>query len=213
MSGKNLQSMPKIKYTTKELKRPDKFREYLVEFLEGLSEHFNKILISIGVIVVALLGVCFVSSQQEEKDLLANEQFRKAVMSYNSGEMETSLSQLQTLHEEHSGTEVSILALYQMGMINYQLGNFEEATKHLELFLDEDPEDGIFHDGANLVIGLSAFKLERWDKSIEHLSEIDGSTSPYYVQARRQLSLVYEKIGEPEKAEKIRSETPSNVGR
>ncbi len=205
--------MPKIKYTTKELKRPDKFREYLVEFLEGLSEHFNKILISIGVIVVALLGVCFVSSQQEEKDLLANEQFRKAVESYNSGEMETSLSQLQTLHEEHAGTEVSVLALYQMGMINYQLGNFEEATKHLELFLNEDPEDSIFRDGANLVIGLSAFKLEKWDKSIEHLSEIDRSTSPYYVQARRQLSLVYEKTGEPEKAEKIRRETPSETGR
>ncbi len=203
--------MPKIKYTTKELKRPDKFREYLVEFLEGLSEHFNKILMSIGVIVVALLGVCFVSSQQEEKDLLANEQFRKAVESYNSGEMETSLSQLQILHEEHAGTEVSVLALYQMGMINYQLGNFEEATKHLELFLDEDPEDGIFRDGANLVIGLSAFELEKWDKSIEHLLEIDGNTSPYYVQARRHLSLVYEKTGEPEKAEKIRKETPSEA--
>ena len=204
--------MSKIKYTTKELKRPDRFREFLAESLEGLSEHFNKILIGIGVIVVGLLGVCFVSSQQEEKDLLANEQFRKAVQSYNSGEMEASLSQLQTLREEHSGTEVSVLALYQTGMINYQLGNFEEAIKHLGLFLDEDPEDGIFRDGANLVTGLSAFQLERWDKSKEHLSEIDGSTSPYYVQARRHLSLVYEKTGEPEKAEKIRSETPSQTG-
>ena len=204
--------MSKIKYTTKELKRPDRFREFLAESLEGLSEHFNKILMGIGVIVVGLLGVCFVSSQQEEKDLLANEQFRKAVQSYNSGEMETSLSQLQALREEHSGTEVSVLALYQIGMINYQLGNFEEAIRHLGLFLDEDPEDGIFRDGANLVTGLSAFKLERWDKSKEHLSEIDGSTSPYYVQARRHLSLVYEKTGEPEKAEKIRSETPSQTG-
>lgn len=204
--------MPKIKYTTKELKRPDRFREFLVESLEGLSEHFNKILIGIGVIAVGLLAVCFVSSQQEEKNLLANEQLRKALESYDSGEMENSLSQFQTLHEEHPGTDVSILALYQMGMINYQLGSFEEAIKHLELFLEEDPEDGIFRDGANLVIGLSAFKLERWDKSKEHFSEVDGSESPYYIQARRQLSLVYEKTGEPEKAEKIRSETPSETG-
>ena len=98
-------------------------------------------------------------------------------------------------------------------MINYQLGNFEEAIKHLELFLNDDPEDGIFRDGANLVIGLSAFKLERWDKSTEHFSEIDGSESPYYVQAKRHLSLVYEKTGEPEKAEKIRKETSSKTGR
>ena len=205
--------MPKIKYTTKELKRPDKFREFLGESLEDLSKYFNKILIGIGVIVVVLLGVCFASSQQEERDLLANEQFQKALKSYDDGGMETSLSQLQTLREEHAKADVSVLALYQMGMINYKLGNFEEATKHLELFLDEDPEDDIFRDGANLVIGMSAFKLEKWDKSIEHLSEVDGSTSPYYVQARRQLSLVYEKIGEPEKAEKIRSETPGEAGR
>ena len=205
--------MPKIKYTTKELKRPDKFREFLGESLEDLSKYFNKILIGIGVIVVVLLGVCFASSQQEERDLLANEQFQKALKSYDDGEMETSLSQLQTLREEHAKADVSVLALYQMGMINYKLGNFEEATRHLELFLDEDPEDDIFRDGVNLVIGLSAFKLEKWDKSLEHLSEVDGSTSPYYVQARRHLSLVYEKTGEPEKAEKIRSETPSEAGR
>ena len=205
--------MPKIKYTTKELKRPDKFREFLGESLEDLSKYFNKILIGIGVIVVVLLGVCFASSQQEERDLLANEQFQKALKSYDDGEMETSLSQLQTLREEHAKADVSVLALYQMGMINYKLGNFEEATKHLELFLDEDPEDDIFRDGANLVIGMSAFKLEKWDKSLEHLSEVDGSTSPYYVQARRHLSLVYEKTGELEKAEKIRSETPSEAGR
>ncbi|MXZ13310.1 MAG: tetratricopeptide repeat protein [Candidatus Dadabacteria bacterium] len=201
--------MTKIKYTTKELKRPDRFREFLAESLEGLSHYFNRILIGIGVIVVILLGVCFASSQQEEKDLLANEQFKKALKSYDGGEMENSLSQLQTLREEHPKADVSVLALYQMGMINYQLENYEEAIKHLELFLDEDPEDGIFRDGANLVIGLSNFKLEKWNKSIEYFSEVDGSESPYYVQARRHLSLVYENTGEPEKAEKIRRETPN----
>ena len=204
--------MSKIKYTTKELKRPDRFREFLGESLENLSRYFNRILVGIGAIVVVLLAVCFVSSQEEEINLMANEQFQKALKSYEGGEMENSLSRLQALREEHPKADVSLLALYQMGMINYKLGNFEEATEHLELFLDEDPEDDIFRDGANLVIGLSAFKLEKWDKSIEHLSEVDGSTSPYYVQARRELSLVYEKTGEPEKAEKIRSETPSEAG-
>ena len=205
--------MSKIKYTTKELKRPDRFREFLGESLENLSRYFNRILVGIGAIVVVLLAVCFVSSQEEEINLMANEQFQKALKSYEGGEMENSLSRLQALREEHPKADVSLLALYQMGMINYKLGNFEEATKHLELFLDKDPEDDIFRDGANVVIGLSAFKLEKWDKSIEHLSEVDGSTSPYYVQARRQLSLVYEKTGEPEKAEKIRSETPSEAAR
>jgi len=63
------------------------------------------------------------------------------------------------------------------------------------------------------VIGLSAFELEKWDNSIEYFSEVNRSESPYYVQARRQLSLVYEKIGEPEKAEKIRKEISSKTVR
>ena len=204
--------MPKIKYTTKELKRPDRFREFLAESLEGLSKYFNKILIGIGIIVVAMLAVCFVSSQEEEINLMANEQFQKALKSYDDGEMENSLSLLQTLREEHAKADVSVLALHQMGMINYKLGNFEEATKHLELFLDEDPEDAIFRDGANLVIGLSAFKLEKWDKSVEHLSEVDGSTSPYYVQARRQLSLVYEKPESPRKRRKSVAKRQAMIG-
>ena len=108
--------------------------------------------------------------KRKKKTFIANEQFQKALKSYDDGEMENSLSLLQTLREEHAKADVSLLALYQMGMINYKLGNFEEATKHLELFLDEDPEDDIFRDGANLVIGLSAFKLEKWNKSIEYLS-------------------------------------------
>lgn len=205
--------MSKIKYTTKELKRPDRFREFLAESLEDLSNYFNKILIGIGMIAVTLVAVCFVSSQQEEKELMANEQLREAIKSYEDGEMESSLSQLQTLHEEYSGTDVSVLALYQMGMISYKLGDYGEAINHLDLFLDEDPEDDIFRDGANLVIGLSNFKLEKWEKSIEYFSEVDGSESPYYVQARRHLSLVYEKTGEPGKAEKIRKETPSQTSR
>ena len=81
--------MPKIKYTTKELKRPDRFREFLAESLEDLSKYFNKILIGIGVIVVAMLAICFVSSQEEEINLMANEQFQKALKSYDDGEMET----------------------------------------------------------------------------------------------------------------------------
>jgi len=203
--------MSKIKYTTKELKRPDRFREFLAESLEDLSKNFNKIVVGIGIIVVGLLSAYFISSQQEENNFLANEQFQKALKSYNEGKMEDSLSQLQILHEEYPKTDLSVLALYHMGMISYKLGNYAEAIKHLESFLEKDPEDAIFRDGANLVIGLSGFKLKQWDKSIEYLSEIDKSESPYYAQARRNISLVYEETGKPEKAEKIRKETPNYI--
>ncbi len=201
--------MTKPKYTTKELKRPDRFREILAESLENLSKYFNRILVAIGVLVLALLGFCFASSEVEKEELLANKQFQKALESYGEEEMGKSLEYLSKVREEHPKTDVSTLSLYHMGMINYKIGNFEETIKNLELFLaeDKDIEDGIFKDGSNLVIGLCEFELENWERSIKRLSEVDNPESPYYLQARRYLGLIYEKTGEKEKAERIRQET------
>ena len=44
----------KIKYTVKELKQPDKFRQFVGDLVELASENFNKILYGIGALVVLL---------------------------------------------------------------------------------------------------------------------------------------------------------------
>ena len=196
--------MSKIKYTPKELKRPDRFRGFLAESLEDLSRNFNKILAGVGVVAAGLLAAYLVSSQGDKEDLLANERFQKALESYESGEMEASVSELKALREEYPKADISTVALYQMGMISYKQEKFQEAAEHLSLFLEKsDIKDGLIRDGANLIIGLSDFKLEKWDESVKYLSKVNDSESPYYDQARRHLGIVYEKRGEKEKAERI----------
>ena len=196
--------MPKIKYTPKELKRPDRFRGFLAGSFEDLSRNFNKILAVVGVVAVGLLAAYLLSSQEDKRDFLANERFHKALESYESGEMEAAVSELKTLREEYPKADISTVALYQMGMISYKREKFQEAIDNLSLFLEKsDIGDGIIRDGANLIIGLSDFKLEKWDESVKYLSEVNDSESPYYDQARRHLGIVYEKRGEKEKAEKI----------
>lgn len=196
--------MSKIKYTPKELKRPDRFRGFLAESLEDLSRNFNKILAVVGVVAAGLLAAYLLSSQEDKKDFLANERFRKALESYENGEMEASVSELKAIREEYPKADISALALYQMGMISYRQEKFQEAIDNLSLFLKKsDIEDAVIRDGANLIIGLSDFRLEKWDESVKHLSEVDDRESPYYDQARRHLGIVYEKRGEKEKAERI----------
>ena len=196
--------MSKIKYTPKELKRPDRFRGFLAGSLEDLSRNFNKILAIVGVVAAGLLAAYLLSSQEDKKDFLANERFQKALESYENGEMDAAVSELKTLREEYPKADISTTALYQMGMISYRQEKFQEAIDNLSLFLKKsDIEDGVIKDGANLIIGLSDFKLEKWDESVKYLSEVNDSESPYYDQARRHLGIVYEKKGEKEKAERI----------
>ena len=202
--------MSKIKYTPKELKRPDRFRGFLAGSLEDLSRNFNKILAVVGVVAAGLLAAYLLSSQEDKKDFLANERFRKALESYEDGEMEAAVSELEALREEYPKADISTVAIYQMGMISYKQEKFQEAMDSLSLFLEKsDIEDGVIRDGANLIIGLSGFKLEKWDESVKYLSEVNDGESPYYDQARRHLGIVYEKKGEKEKAERIWRELDS----
>ncbi len=199
--------MSKIKYTTKELKRPDRFRKFLAESLEDLSAQFNKILVGTGILVATLLAVFFISSGDEKKHVEANKQFAMAVSSYEEGKMAEALEYLEIMQTEHKDADVSVLAFYHKGMIHYELGNFEKAIEDLELFLAENPEDTVLETAANLLIGLSSFSLENWEKSKKYLSEVNDSASPYYTQARRHLGLIYEKTGDRKTAEKILLET------
>ncbi len=199
--------MSRIKYTTKELKRPDRFRRFLAESLESLSEQFNKILLGTGILVVAFAALFFISSKDEKKNIEANRQFAMAVSSSEDVKMADALEHLEIIRTEHNNTDVSVLALYHKGMIHYELGNFEKSIANLELFLAEDTEDSVLRTAANLVIGLSSFAIENWEKSKEHLSEVNDNSSPYYTQARRHLGLIYEKTGDRKTAEKILLET------
>ena len=203
--------MSKIKYTQKELKRPDRFREILAESLEGSSRYFNKILLGVVVIAVGLVASYLVHSQSEKRNSLASEQFLQALENYGNGEMEKSVSQLEKLRKEYPKSDVSTTALYQIGMINYRMEKFEEAAKNLKLFLKNDIDDAVVRDSANLVIGLSVFELDKWNQGIAYLSRINDRESPYYTQARRHLGIIYEKKGEKQKAEKIWMETVSET--
>lgn len=203
--------MSKIKYTQKELKRPDKFREILVEWVAGSPRYFNKILLSVVVVAVGLVGSYLVYSYSEKQNSLASERFLQALENYGNGEMKKSLSQLKKLRKEYPKAEVSTTALYQIGMINYRMGNFKEAAKNLKLFLNKDVDDAVVRDSVNLVIGLSDFQLKKWDRSVAYLSKINDRESPYYAQARRHLGIIYEKKGEKKKAEKIWMETISET--
>ncbi len=196
----------KIKYTFKELRKPDKFRELLANAIDNASNHFNKILIATAAIILVLIIFYVVSSVNKKKDISANIEFEEALKTYNNGEILESLDKFGEVNKKYSGRKISSLALYYIGIINYDLEEYHITIDNLKEFLNNKIEDEIIKESAILTIGLSYFNLKDWEESINYLSKINDSTSPYYDQSRLHLGMSYEKSGNFEKSEEIYKE-------
>lgn len=196
----------KIKFTRKDLRKPDKIRELLSHALENASKHFNKIAIAIGVLVLIFIFAYFLSSGNEKKELLASQQFDNAFETYNSGNPLEAIEMFKQLNKDYPNQEISKLALYYAGIINYEIEKYEESIQDLNSFLGSNLNEEFIEDSAYLTLGLANFSLEKWDEAIKNLSKVQDQGSPYYGQARLHLGLSYEKKGDFEKSKVIFNE-------
>jgi len=201
----------KIKYTIKELKQPDKFRQFISDITDTAAANFNKILYAIGGIVVLLLVIYMVSSHQKKKAQIAGEMFENALVQYNEGSLEPALQGFANLIEEHPSQQSAKLALYYTGILNFDLGQYEKTIDSLQNYLNDSPKNQLLEESANFTIGLAYYNLQNWQESEKYLSKLQNSNSPYEKQANINLGLVYEKLGQYKKAEEIYKKFLSNA--
>ena len=201
----------KIKYTIKELKQPDKFRQFISDLTDTAAANFNKILYTVGGIFVLLLVIYFVSSHNEKKVQVAGEKFENALFQYNAGNTQAALEGFAALIEEQPSQQSAKLALYYTGAINYDLGLYEESISSLIEYLNDSPDNQLLEDSANFTIGLAFYNLKNWQESEKYLSKLQNSGSPYEKQANVNLALAYEKMGEFDKAEDIYKNVLNNA--
>jgi len=196
----------KIKYTQKELKRNDKFREIAAKGLSVLSRNFNKILIFIGLVIIIMIGIYVYNNFKEKETIEANKMFDSAFEKFQNGNQNDALNEFNLLTKEFPNEKISTLALYYAGVISNDLGNYEGSIHYLNKFLKNNSTDQLLNDAALYAIGLSSYNLENWENSIKYLSQINSNGSPYEHNGKLHLGFAYEKIGQNDKAEEIFNE-------
>lgn len=191
----------RIKYTLKQLKQPDRFRQFALNVIQKIPENFNKILYGIVIVILALIAIYIVSANREAQRMDASQIFDEGLDQYNSGRIEEALGTFSELNEKYPGLKPSKVAVYYSGIINYEIGNYEESIELLNNFLDKNPNDNLLVNSSLFTIGLSYFNLENWDKAIETLSELEDKQSPYQSKALLHIGMAYEKKGESVRSE------------
>lgn len=191
----------KIKYTQKDLKKPDKFAERVLYVIEQIPNYYNIILYGIFILIISLVLVYIISVNREARTLEASKLFDESLQKYESGQILEALGSFSELREEYSGKKPAILATYYSGLISYDIGDYEASIELLDEYIRKGTGDELLRQSAIFTKGLAYFNLEKWEEAVSTLSRLEGVNSPYERKAMLHVGLALENTGEHEKAE------------
>lgn len=195
----------RIKYTEKELKGPDQFTRTVIRGFEYFADHTTKILVVVVAIIVVLVAAYAASRYTSGKGEKASVMLDEAVEEYDAGNYTQALDGFLAVSRQYQGKEISGIALYYAGLINYRLGNYEESINNLNGFLSSGIDDGVLTRSAVFTQGLAEYRQGKWQEAIDYLSGLstEAGGGPYTEQSRLIMALSYEKLGDAERAEAI----------
>ena len=202
MSTKSTKST-KIKYTEKELKQPDEFNKTIARIIDFTADHAKKILIAVVIIIVVLVGAFFINSSSHQSEIEANNMFDEAVGKFYDGDLDGALAGFLETEKNYPDQGVSNIALYYAALVNYNNENYEESINILNQFEADELGEPMLTDSAILIQGLAYFNQNEWQKSIDYLSRIVETSSPYENQAKLHMAISYEKLGDEDRANAI----------
>jgi|GEM_PF-664976 len=199
-----LRMAEKIKYTEKELKQPDRFVGAIESAVNFAGGHSRLLLAAVVAVIVVLVGAYFMNTSAENKVFEANMMFDDALELYNEGKEKEALPVFLETAEKYSGEKISNIAVYYAGIINYNMGNYEESRRLLSEFLASDVKESMLRDSAILTQGLASYSEGNWAQAIEYLTKLKvGTGSPYETMGRLHLAFSYQRSGQPQKANEI----------
>ena len=193
----------KVKLTRKEIKSPDEFRKSISGIVDFISDNYIKFVIGISLTVIIVLAIFALNIYLEKKDLEANSRFQTAIGDYTAGNTETALSEFTHIMDNYPDSKISDIALYYIGLINFENGKYDDAILRLNEFLSVENTDTILKDAATYTIGVANFKKGSWQSAIDSFSKLNSDESPYAKQAQLLLALALEKQGKRVEAEEI----------
>ncbi len=143
---------PKKRITKKELKQ-DEFLEFLYKAERFIRQH-SKILtyVSLGIVVVVVLGVMMYNSRQNAEMQAATE-LGAAQQLYDQEQYQQAIDQLESVVTIFQGTNSAGVAVFFIASAYDRLGNSEEAASYYEQYLDRYDDDPLLSTSALASLG------------------------------------------------------------
>nr|NIT13238.1 hypothetical protein [Candidatus Dadabacteria bacterium] len=125
----------KVKITHKELKKPDKFLEFIDRSTNYLADNYKKIIYFISALIAVIIIFFLINSYSEKRSADANNIYNEAIAAKNSGDYETALERFGLLQKDYGSQNVSNLSLYYTASIYYDKNNYDQAINFAQIFI------------------------------------------------------------------------------
>jgi tetratricopeptide (TPR) repeat protein len=194
------------KITKKKLKEPDEFITLTQRAIIFIEDHSKKILIGTGVLVVILAFIFFQIWNQKKKEAeasqklsVAMETYQKVSSPYREGspsEYKGALGDFDEVIKKFPGTSAETFSLVYKGNIHLKLGEFDEAIKAYQTFLEKVGKEKFYRVFALEGLGYAYEGKKDYGKAAEAYQQMVG-LGETFLSGNAYLSLgrCYEKLG------------------
>jgi len=197
----------KIKYTQRELKGPDRFSSTVIAGFDYFSDHSKKLVLIVAAVIIVLVAAYAVHKFRENKSDQAAEMFNSAVLKRETGDLQGALIEFGELRKRFPDKDISKIALYYTGLIDYKLGKYDDCINALNEFLTSGVEEDTLIQSAILTQGLARQEEGKWQQSVQFLEQFEKiPEGPIRQRALINLAIAYEKLGQKAKADAVYKE-------
>lgn len=141
------------KRITKRQIKQDKFVTFYFKATDFMKQHSNKVTIGLIAAAVIIVLTFFIAQSKKEAELNASEQLAKANTEIARGELQQAIDILSNMSENYSGTKSASKGVYFLAYTYFQKGEYENAIKYFQKYLEDYADDPILTNAAYSGVG------------------------------------------------------------
>ena len=199
------------KITKKKLKEPDEFITLTQKSLLFIEAHLKKVVSAGIIIVVVVLGLVFFQIWEKKKEAeasqklsVAMEVYQRVSSPYREGspsEYKNALGSFDEVIKQFPGTSAGNFSLLYKGNIHFKLGEFDEAIKAYQAFLEKAGKEQLYRLFALEGLGYAYEGKKEVAKAIDAYQQIVAMGETFQSgDAYLSLGRCYERLGKNKEA-------------
>lgn len=132
-----------IRISKREMKE-DKFTTFMLVAKDYILENWKYIAGGVAAVVIIIVGIMFIQSNQSQKELEADEIHNRAMTQFRNGSHQLAIVDFKTIIDEYGSTSRGKEAAFNLGNAYFAARNFTEAKTAFENYLDQYSDDVYF---------------------------------------------------------------------
>ena len=125
--------MDNVKLSKRQIKE-DKFTSFMLNTKTQFMENWQFYVIGLVVVIIVIAGLAYFNNYQSQQALEAQQKFARALNSYQGGQTQVAIVELDGIVEDYGGEEAAQQAIFLLGRVNLDIRNYTESIRYFEMY-------------------------------------------------------------------------------